>query len=125
MTRLAVIFGAILALMVLTSLLIKKSVRAEIMIAATPEAVWATITDPETYGEWNPIFVAYKGTFGQGNSLSLQMKIGGTDPVEVDVKVKNFVAKEWLHKSGGHPTLLTYDHNWYLEAVPEGTKVIQ
>ena len=125
MTRLTVILGAIFALLVLTSLLIKKSVRAEIVIAATPEAVWATITNPATYVEWNPIFVAYKGTFGQGNSLSLQMKMDGTDPVEVDVKVKNFVAGEWLHQSGGHPTFLTYDHNWYLEAVPEGTKVIQ
>ena len=41
------------------------------------------------------------------------------------MKVINFVAKEWLHQSGGYPTFLTYDHNWYLEAVPEGTKVIQ
>ena len=55
MTRLAVTLGAIFALLVLTSLLIKKSVRAEIVIAATPEEVWATITNPATYGEWNPI----------------------------------------------------------------------
>ena len=125
MTRLTVITGAILALLVLTSLLIKKSVRAEIVIAAKPEAVWATITNPATYGEWNPIFVAYEGAFGEGNSLSLQMKMGEADPVMVDVKVKNFVVEEWLHQSGGYPTFLTYDHNWYLEAVPEGTKVIQ
>jgi len=125
MTRLTVVLGAIFALLVLTSLLIKKSVRAEIVIAAKPEAVWATITNPATYGEWNPIFVAYEGAFGEGNSLSLQMKMGEADPVMVDVKVKNFVVEEWLHQSGGYPTFLTYDHNWYLEAVPEGTKVIQ
>ena len=51
MTRLTVILGAIFAPMVLISLLIKKSVRAEIVIAATPEAVWAKITNPEAYGE--------------------------------------------------------------------------
>ncbi len=59
MIRLTVILGMIFVSLVLTGLIIKKSVRAGIVIAATPEAVWATITNPETYGEWNPIFVAY------------------------------------------------------------------
>ena len=125
MIRLTMILGVVVALLVLTGLIIKKSVRAEIVIAATPEAVWATITNPETYGEWNPIFLAYEGAFGQGNSLRLQMKMGEAEPVSVDVTVEDFVKGEWLHQSGGYPTFLTYDHNWYLEAVPEGTKVIQ
>ena len=51
MIRLTMILGVVVALLVLTGLIIKKSVRAEIVIAATPEAVWATITNPETYGE--------------------------------------------------------------------------
>ena len=117
--------GVIVALLLVTGLLVRKSVRAEIVVAATPEEVWATITDPSAYGEWNPIFVAYEGEFAEGNSLRLQMKMGEGSPASVDVKVKDFVVKEWLHQSGGYPTFLTYDHNWYLEAVPEGTKVIQ
>jgi uncharacterized protein YndB with AHSA1/START domain len=125
MIRLTVILGMIFVSLVLTGLIIKKSVRAGIVIAATPEAVWATITNPETYGEWNRIFVAYEGSFGQDNSLRLQMKMGEAEPVSVDVTVEDFVKGEWLHQSGGYPTFLTYDHNWYLEAVPEGTKVIQ
>ena len=51
--------------------------------------------------------------------------MGEAEPVSVDVTVEDFVKGEWLHQSGGYPTFLTYDHNWYLEAVPEGTKVIQ
>lgn len=118
-------FSVVIALLVVTGLLVKKSVRAEIVVAAAPGEVWATITNPSTYGEWNPIFVAYEGTFAEGNSLRLQMKLGQGSPVSVNVKVKDFVTEEWLHQSGGFPTLLTYDHNWYLEAVPEGTKVLQ
>ena len=117
MTRLTVILGAIFALLVLTSLLIKKSVRAEIVIAATPEAVWATITNPATYVEWNPIFVAYKGTFGQGNSLSLQMKMDGTDPVERRCEGQKFCSRRMASSVWRLSTFLTYDHNWCLKAL--------
>ena len=39
MIRLTMILGVVVALLVLTGLIINKSVRAEIVIAATPEAV--------------------------------------------------------------------------------------
>ena len=68
-------FSVVIALLVVTGLLVKKSVRAEIVVAAAPGEVWATITNPSTYGEWNPIFVAYEGTFAE-EPLRLQMKLG-------------------------------------------------
>ena len=114
----------VVALLVVAGLLIKKSVRAEIVIKASPQEVWSTITNPSTYGEWNPIFVNYEGEFFEGNTLTLQMKMGDT-PTPVQVAVKDLVANEWLHQGGGYPIVLTYDHNWYLESVPEGTKVTQ
>ena len=114
----------VVALLVVAGLLIKKSVRAEIVIKASPQEVWSTITNPSTYGEWNPIFVHYEGEFFEGNTLTLQMKMGDT-PTPVQVAVKDLVANEWLHQGGGYPVILTYDHNWYLESVPEGTKVTQ
>ena len=110
---------SVVALLIVAGLLIKKSVRAEIVINASPEEVWSTITNPSTYGEWNPIFIQYEGDFAEGNTLTLQMKMGDT-PTPVQVSVK-----EWLHQGGGYPVILTYDHNWHLEAVPEGTKVTQ
>ena len=113
------------ALVVAAGFLIRKSVRAEIVIAASPEEVWSVITDPTTYGEWNPIFVAYEGTFAEGNTVSLQMKMGEGDPTPVQVSVKDLVPNEWMHQGGGYPAILTYDHNWFLESVPEGTKVTQ
>ena len=114
----------IVALLIVAGLLIKKSVRAEIVINASPQEVWSTITNPSTYGDWNPIFVHYEGTFAEGNTLTLQMMMGDT-PTPVQVSVKDLVVDEWLHQGGGYPVILTYDHNWYLEAVPEGTKVTQ
>ena len=113
------------ALVVAAGFLIRKSVRAEIVIAASPEEVWSVIADPTTYGEWNPIFVAYEGTFAEGSTVSVQMKMGEGDPTPVQVSVKDLVPNEWLHQGGGYPAILTYDHNWFLESVPEGTKVTQ
>ena len=112
-------------LVVAAGFLIRKSVRAEIVIAASPWEVWSVITDPTTYGEWNPIFVAYEGTFAEGKTVSLQMKMGEGDSTPVQVLVKDFVPNEWMHQGGGYPVILTYDHNWFLESVPEGTKVTQ
>ncbi|MEM1412418.1 MAG: SRPBCC domain-containing protein [Pseudomonadota bacterium] len=115
---------AVLAVLFIAGLMIKKSVRAEVVIRATPEEVWAVITDPSAYGSWNPIFVSYDGTFDEGNTLTLALKMGDT-PTPVQVTVRDLVANEWLHQGGGYPVILTYDHNWYLEAVPDGTRVTQ
>ena len=121
------IIGAIvvLTLAVLAGLFVRKSVRAETLINASPDEVWSVITNPTTYGEWNPIFVAYDGTFADGNTLTLQLMMGAGDPTPVQVTVKDFVPNEWMHQGGGYPVILTYDHNWYLEPVAEGTKVTQ
>ncbi len=116
---------ALVAFLVATGLLVRKSVRAEIMINATPDEVWSVITDPSAYGEWNPIFVEYEGEFAEGKTLELQMKMGDGDPTPVQVEVKDLVPDEWLHQGGGYPLILTYDHNWFLEPVPEGTRVTQ
>ena len=115
----------VVVLLVVAGLLTRKSVRAEIVINAPPEEVWAVITDPASYGEWNPIFVAYEGTFAEGNQVALQMKMGEGEPARVEVEVKDFVPTEWMHQGGGYPLILTYDHNWYLEPVAEGTRVTQ
>ena len=115
----------LLAVLVVVGWVTRKSVRAEILIQAPPEEVWAVITDPTSYPEWNPIFVSYDGEFAQGNQIALQLKMGESDPVSVQVEVKDFVPKQWIHQGGGILLILTYDHNWYLEALPEGTKVTQ
>ena len=115
----------VVVLLIALGLLTRKSVRAEIVIDATPEEVWSVITDPTQYGEWNPIFVAYEGSFAEGNRVALQMKMGEGDPTRVEVEVKDFVPNEWMHQGGGYPLILTYDHNWQLEPVSGGTKVTQ
>ena len=53
----------VVALLATTGLLIKKSVRAEIVINASQKEVWSVITNPATYGDWNPIFVDYERHF--------------------------------------------------------------
>ncbi|MEM7098525.1 MAG: SRPBCC family protein [Pseudomonadota bacterium] len=66
----------LIAIAVVAGLLTRKEVRAEIVIRATPDEVWQVITNPASYGDWNPIFVAYEGTFGPDAEMALQMKMG-------------------------------------------------
>jgi hypothetical protein len=40
-------------------------------IRATPEQVWAVITDFASYGEWNPFCVAVEGVFALGEPVVL------------------------------------------------------
>ena len=121
------IIGSVLLLVILVvvGLTAHKSVRAEIVINASPEEVWSVITDPAAYGQWNPIFIAYEGEFAEGSRLGLQLKMGEGDATPVQVVVKKFVPNEWMHQGGGYPAILTYDHNWRLEPLPGGTRVIQ
>ena len=74
----------VVALLIVAGVTHQEVSRAEIVINASPEEVWSTITNPSTYGEWNPIFVQYEGDFAEGNTLTLQMKMGDTPtPVQV------------------------------------------
>lgn len=115
----------LLAMIVVVGLVARKSVKAEVVVGASPAEVWAVITDTASYGEWNPIFVHYQGTFAPGNTMQLRMKMGEEPPTPVQVQVKAFVPNEWIHQGGGYPVILTYDHNWYLEPVAGGTRVTQ
>ncbi|MEK9533809.1 MAG: SRPBCC family protein, partial [Halieaceae bacterium] len=63
------IIALIVVLSVLLMWLPRKSVEAELVIAAPPEVVWAALTDTDCYAEWNPIFVNVMGVMQPGNEL--------------------------------------------------------
>ena len=64
------------------------SISTTIEIAATPERVWAVLTDLASYPQWNPVFCAASGQLAAGNRIMLtttQPASGRTMTVKVKV----------------------------------------
>ncbi len=51
-----------------------KQIRTEIVIKATPAAVWKVLTDFPRYGEWNPFITSLEGLTTQGSKLVARME---------------------------------------------------
>lgn len=50
----------------------KKSVYAEATIPASPQSVWAVLTELERYSEWNPAFSSAVGDLVIGGQMKYQ-----------------------------------------------------
>ena len=102
-----------------------KSVHAELVIPASPERVWAVLTDAAGYGEWNPVFIDVQGEYREGAKLTYQMRDQSGKTTKVESEVVRFLPDRELNQRGGVWGLLTFDHKWLLEPVDGGTRVIQ
>ena len=113
--------GALVALFINS----RTVMHTEIVIDAPPEDVWAVLMDTEKYPEWNPVFVEVDGTFEVGASLANQVVEPGKDAVTMNATVKAIEPLKRINQGGGLPGVITFDHNYYLEAENGGTRVIQ
>ena len=123
--KLAMVIALILVTIVLLALFARKTVTAEVTIEASPEDVWAVLTDPTSYSEWNPILVAVEGTFEEGATMAVDMRNPDGSITAMTPRVKELVPGSKLNQFGGIPGVLTYDHTWSLESVDGGTRVVQ
>lgn len=124
-SKLLLALASLLVLVMAFSLLGHKSVHAERVVAATPEEIWAVITDAQTYPEWNPVFVQVEGEYGPDAKLAYQMKDASGATTQVTSTVIKFDPQRELEQFGGIRGVLTFDHHWILEPVEGGTKVTQ
>ncbi len=114
-----------LAMPVILGCMGHKSVHAELVIPAPPARIWDVLTDTAAYGEWNPIFVSVDGTFEEGATVAYQMKGSDGETSEVESEVRAFVPEREINQFGGIPFVVTFDHTWRIDPVPEGAKVTQ
>ncbi len=56
-----------------------KELRTEIEIAASPEAVWRTLTDFASYPEWNPFIVRVTGKAEPGAQVDIAVASGSEE----------------------------------------------
>lgn len=100
-------------------------VDTQIVISASPEQVWAILTDAPGYKDWNPVLVPLEGEIKQGDILKYRMTDNTGKQSEVKSKVIEMVKEKKLNQFGGIRGILTFDHQWLLEPVEGGTRVTQ
>ena len=102
-----------------------KTVHAELVIPASPDRIWAVLTDTAAYAEWNPIFVRAEGEFREGGTVAYGMKSPDGEVSDVAPTVRKLVPSREINQFGGIPGVLTFDHTWRIDPLPEGSKVTQ
>ncbi|WED23227.1 SRPBCC domain-containing protein [Vibrio sp. JC009] len=99
------------------------SVNNETVIEASPQEVWAVLTDTASYPEWNPVILSAEGKLEEGEKVVMQFREPGGKQYEIKAKVKQVIPEKLLNQYGGTWGIITFDHTYALEPVPEGTKV--
>lgn len=121
----SIAIAGILAALISLSLFTHRSVRASLTIAAKPEDIWKILTDPESYGDWNPLHVTVEGEFEPGATMLVEMRNPDRSLSVLTPRVVQVVPNQLIKKTGGVRGALAYDHTWQLDPVEGGTKVTQ
>lgn len=102
----------------------KKSVQAEIRIRATTDEVWAVLMDVPKVKEWNPVLIPLEGELKEGATLKYEFHQDDEKKATVmNAQVKQLIPNKLIRQKGGMVGLLTFDHQYLLEAMGEETRV--
>lgn len=100
-----------------------KELATEIMINASPQKVWAILTDFTSYPKWNPFIKSITGTVAVGETIKVRLEPPGASGMTLKPKVLVFnPVKEfrWI----GHvlfPGLFDGEHRFELADNGDGT----
>lgn len=64
-----------------------KKIRSEIIIAASSDEVWSTLTDFSTYPEWSPFITGIRGPLKTGERLEVRLRPPGRREMVIHPKV--------------------------------------
>lgn len=104
--------------------LAKKVVHHEIIIPATPEQVWAVISDISRYSQWNPTLKPRgdikQGALAVGDKIKYEFIDSEGNKTNIAAKVKQLIPNQLLNQKGGIPGFITYDNYYTLAAMNDG-----
>lgn len=103
----------------------RKTFYAEIIIPAAPDDVWRVLMDGEGYRDWHPLLVPIEGRFAEKAKVTYQMSQQNGKQSEFVTTIVRLSPSKHLRQYAGVPLIITADHEYRLEPVPEGTRVIQ
>lgn len=96
---------------------------SQITIHASPEDIWAVLTDFDKYPQWNPFIKKIQGEICEGSNLKISLQPPGSFGMNIKpvlLKVNPFNEMRWL----GHllfPGLLDGEHVLEIRAKGDGT----
>ncbi|MCG7991002.1 MAG: SRPBCC domain-containing protein [Candidatus Thiodiazotropha lotti] len=103
----------------------RKTFHAEIVIPASPQAVWAVLSDHTGYADWNPLLVPIAGSLSVGSKVTYRMTQPNGKQSEFEATIIEIEPGRRIRQFAGLRGVLTADHEYRLEAVDGGTRVIQ
>ena len=100
----------------------KEQIQESVVINATPQQVWAVLTDLESYKEWNPFIIEAKGKVVLGEKLAVSIKPQDkpwqfSPKVVVADSAREFT---WLGKLWGIGGLVNGRHRFVIEDMGNG-----
>ncbi len=100
-----------------------RSLRTEIQITASPEAVWEVLTDFSAFTEWNPLILEARGELEEGSRIAVTLKAGEGRPFRVRPRLLRVSAHRELRWLGrvGLPGIFDGEHIFRIEPGPDGT----
>lgn len=100
-----------------------KTIQTEIRINATPEKVWAVLTDFNAFAKWNPFIKSLTGDVKTGNTIKVRLEPPGAKGMTFKPKVLAFEKNSRFHWQGHlfFPGLFDGRHRFELTANGDGT----
>lgn len=123
MNKITYIILGIIVLSVLLYFTGKRSAHSEVIINASAEKVWQTLSDFAQYPEWNPTMQLAKGEVKEGNKVVYRYTQDEQNKYNITAKVVKIIPHELLNQRGGIPFILTFNHRYILEPQGDKTKV--
>lgn len=77
--------------------------RSTTQIDASPEAVWAVLSEGAAYHEWNPEIIAIEGRFALGQTIKAHVRLGNGAVRRLSQRVTAFDAPKRMEWLGGLP----------------------
>lgn len=100
----------------------KKHIEDVVEIDAPPEAVWQTLTDFQSWPEWNPFIEMRGGSLSLGSKVQIFVKTWGPKGAVVGATViRNDGARDLAWRGGAPvPGLFTGEHYFRIEPAGDG-----
>lgn len=118
--------GAILLIAIAFALAPRRELKTEIMIDAPPAIVWAVISNPAGYRDWNPFLVSMEGELVEGATLTNRMKPSKGSEMTFRPTVLKVVPERELRWLGRLllPRLFDGEHYFLLHPQDGGTRLV-
>ncbi len=103
-----------------------QQVTTEVHIDASPEQVWAVLSDFENYGSWNPFLPSIRGSMQVGETLTIQFAsqaFGDMEITPIVLAVEDNREFRWKGKLL-FPGIFDGEHFFRLEAEQGGTRLV-